>query len=249
MVPGTPRVVFRSVHGLGADRAVARPAGGWSSGARRHGQRRHLRGPPGRYDRGAAGDLGRHQHVPGTVTGRAVAGLWVGRVRGDRRSTCGRSPRPARPSGRSRPPAGASRSWSKSGRQLYYLNGKNELVAADIRPGTTFAVGEQRVLFSFAPFLRLGPIPSYGVSGRPPVPDAAGGGVGAGERAHRGGALAGRAQGEGRQVASAGCNVRGASPRQPDPRAVHPALEAGRESGDRIAQRVIRWGTLCDTVR
>ena len=27
------------------------------------------------------------------------------------------------------------------------------------------------------------------------------------------------------------------------------ALEAGRESGDRIAQRVIRWGTLYDTVR
>ena len=25
------------------------------------------------------------------------------------------------------------------------------------------------------------------------------------------------------------------------------ALEAGRESGDRIAQRVIRWGTLYDT--
>ena len=54
--------------------------------------------------------------------------------------------------------------WSKSGRQLYYLSGKNELVAADIRPGTTFAVGEQRPLFSFAPFLRLGPIPSYLVS-------------------------------------------------------------------------------------
>jgi eukaryotic-like serine/threonine-protein kinase len=55
--------------------------------------------------------------------------------------------------------------WSKSGRQLYYLNGKNELVAADIRPGATFAVGDQRPLFSFAPFLRLGPIPSYVVSG------------------------------------------------------------------------------------
>ena len=54
--------------------------------------------------------------------------------------------------------------WSKSGRQLYYLSGKNELVAADIRPGTTFAVGDQRPLFSFAPFLRLGPIPSYVVS-------------------------------------------------------------------------------------
>lgn len=54
--------------------------------------------------------------------------------------------------------------WSKSGRQLYYLNGKNELVAADVRPGATFAVGEQRGLFSVDPFLRLGPIPSYDVS-------------------------------------------------------------------------------------
>jgi Tol biopolymer transport system component len=54
--------------------------------------------------------------------------------------------------------------WSKSGRQLYYVNGKNELVAADVRPGVTFAVGEQRTLFSFAPFLRLGPIPSYDVT-------------------------------------------------------------------------------------
>jgi serine/threonine-protein kinase len=59
---------------------------------------------------------------------------------------------------------GAEPVWSKSGRQLYYINGKNELVAAGIRPGATFAVGEQRTLFSFAPFLRLGPIPSYGVS-------------------------------------------------------------------------------------
>jgi eukaryotic-like serine/threonine-protein kinase len=54
--------------------------------------------------------------------------------------------------------------WSKTGRQLYYLNGKNELAAADIRPGATFAVGEQRALFSFAPFLRLGPVPSFDVT-------------------------------------------------------------------------------------
>jgi len=54
--------------------------------------------------------------------------------------------------------------WSKGGRQLYYLNGKNELVAADIRPGATFAVGEQRPLFSFAPYVRPGPIPGYDVT-------------------------------------------------------------------------------------
>jgi hypothetical protein len=61
--------------------------------------------------------------------------------------------------------AGGSRPvWSKSGRQLYYISAKNELVAADIRPGATFLVGEQRPLFSVAPFLRLGPIPSYDVT-------------------------------------------------------------------------------------
>jgi serine/threonine-protein kinase len=55
--------------------------------------------------------------------------------------------------------------WSRSGRQLYYLNGKNEMVSADIRPGTTFGVGEQRALFSAAPFLGLGPVPSFVVTG------------------------------------------------------------------------------------
>jgi serine/threonine-protein kinase len=54
--------------------------------------------------------------------------------------------------------------WSKSGRQLYYVNGKNEMVAADIRPGATFAVGEQRSLFSFAPYVRPAPITSFQVT-------------------------------------------------------------------------------------
>ena len=54
--------------------------------------------------------------------------------------------------------------WSRSGRQLYYLNGKNEMVAADVRPGATFAVGEQHMLFSFSPFYRQGPVQSYDVT-------------------------------------------------------------------------------------
>jgi hypothetical protein len=54
--------------------------------------------------------------------------------------------------------------WSRSGRRLYYINGKNEIVAADIRPGTTFAVGEQRALFSFTPYVRVGPTNSYAVT-------------------------------------------------------------------------------------
>ena len=37
-------------------------------------------------------------------------------------------------------------------------------MAAGIRPGATFGVGEQRVLFSVAPFLRLGPVLSFAVT-------------------------------------------------------------------------------------
>jgi hypothetical protein len=54
--------------------------------------------------------------------------------------------------------------WSRSGRELFYINGRNELVAAEIRPGTTFSVGVQRVLFSVAPYLRPGSTPSYGLT-------------------------------------------------------------------------------------
>ena len=120
---------------------------------------------PGRHRRGAAGRERRlDQRIPGAVTRRALAGLLVGRVRDTRRSTCGPSPGPARPSGRSRRPGGTQPAWSKRGRQLYYLNGKNDLVAAEIRPGATFGVGEEHVLFSTAPFVRLGPIPSFAVT-------------------------------------------------------------------------------------
>ncbi len=59
---------------------------------------------------------------------------------------------------------GTQPAWSRNGRELYYVSGKNELVVAEIRPGATFAVGEQRSLFSLAPFLQLAPVPSYKVS-------------------------------------------------------------------------------------
>ena len=42
--------------------------------------------------------------------------------------------------------------WAASGRELFYINGKRDLIAAEIRPGATFAVGAQRVLFSTAPY-------------------------------------------------------------------------------------------------
>jgi serine/threonine-protein kinase len=54
--------------------------------------------------------------------------------------------------------------WANSGRELYYRNGRNELVAAEIRAGASFAVGEQKVLFSVTPYLDLGFMQSYNVS-------------------------------------------------------------------------------------
>ena len=54
--------------------------------------------------------------------------------------------------------------WSSNGRELFFLNGKSELVAAEIRPGATFSVGAQRVLFSAAEYSGGGGIPGYAVS-------------------------------------------------------------------------------------
>jgi hypothetical protein len=59
---------------------------------------------------------------------------------------------------------GTQPQWARSGRELIYLNGKNEMVSAAIRPGATFSVGEQRVLFSAGAFALGGGIHSYAVS-------------------------------------------------------------------------------------
>jgi Tol biopolymer transport system component len=59
---------------------------------------------------------------------------------------------------------GSQPQWSRSGRELFYINGKNEMVSAAIRPGAAFSVGEQRVLFSTGGFAPGGGIHSYAVS-------------------------------------------------------------------------------------
>ena len=43
---------------------------------------------------------------------------------------------------------GAEPVWAHSGRELFYKNGNNELISVEVVPGTTFAIGEQRALFS-----------------------------------------------------------------------------------------------------
>ncbi len=37
--------------------------------------------------------------------------------------------------------------WAHSGRELFYLNGRQEMVSTEVRPGPTFSVGETRILF------------------------------------------------------------------------------------------------------
>jgi hypothetical protein len=59
---------------------------------------------------------------------------------------------------------GGEPAWSSTGRELFYINGRAEMVAAEIQPGTPFSVGKQRVLFSISQFSRPGPIPSFSVA-------------------------------------------------------------------------------------
>ncbi|HEY7614823.1 MAG TPA: protein kinase [Gemmatimonadales bacterium] len=54
--------------------------------------------------------------------------------------------------------------WARNGRELFYINGKSEMIAAEIPPGQTFSVGEQRRLFSTAEYAAGSGIPSYAVS-------------------------------------------------------------------------------------
>jgi Tol biopolymer transport system component len=59
---------------------------------------------------------------------------------------------------------GSEPAWASTGREVLYINGRSEMVSAEIQPGVTFSVGKQRVLFSVSPFSRTGPIPSFSLS-------------------------------------------------------------------------------------
>ena len=59
---------------------------------------------------------------------------------------------------------GTEPAWSSTGRELFYFNGKTEMVSVEIPPGATFSVGRQRTLFSAAQLSGGGPVPSYSVS-------------------------------------------------------------------------------------
>jgi serine/threonine-protein kinase len=54
--------------------------------------------------------------------------------------------------------------WAHSGRELFYRNGANELVAVQVSEGSSFTWGRQGVLFSMADYLTSNGHPMYDVS-------------------------------------------------------------------------------------
>ncbi len=54
--------------------------------------------------------------------------------------------------------------WAHSGRELFYRNGANELVAVQVTGDPTFATGQQEVLFSMADYQPSNGNPMYTVS-------------------------------------------------------------------------------------
>ncbi|HEX9054047.1 MAG TPA: protein kinase [Gemmatimonadales bacterium] len=59
---------------------------------------------------------------------------------------------------------GSEPAWANDGRELLYVNGKGEMVSAEIQAGTTFVVGKQHVLFSATQFSRSGVVPAFALS-------------------------------------------------------------------------------------
>jgi Tol biopolymer transport system component len=59
---------------------------------------------------------------------------------------------------------GSEPAWSNNGRELLYINGRSEMVSAEIPSGATFTVGRQRSLFSVAQLSRPGAVPSFSLT-------------------------------------------------------------------------------------
>ena len=62
------------------------------------------------------------------------------------------------------PDGGVEPVWAHSGRELFYRNGANELVAVQVSAASSFAWDRQDVLFSMADYLPSGGSPMYDVS-------------------------------------------------------------------------------------
>jgi hypothetical protein len=54
--------------------------------------------------------------------------------------------------------------WARSGRELFYLSGRQEMTSVELRPGPNFAVGEPRALFAAGQYVLVGNAGAYDVS-------------------------------------------------------------------------------------
>jgi serine/threonine protein kinase len=59
---------------------------------------------------------------------------------------------------------GTAPRWAHSGRELFYINGRQEMVSSEVRLGATFSVGEQRTLFPANSFSLAETFPLYDVA-------------------------------------------------------------------------------------
>jgi len=54
--------------------------------------------------------------------------------------------------------------WSHSGREIFYRGGQNEMMTLAIAPGASFSFGQPKALFSAAPYVSIGAVPSFDLS-------------------------------------------------------------------------------------
>ena len=59
---------------------------------------------------------------------------------------------------------GTAPKWARSGRELFYVNGRQEMVGTPVRAGATFEVGQPKVLFSVSSFILNASYPIYEVA-------------------------------------------------------------------------------------
>jgi Tol biopolymer transport system component len=54
--------------------------------------------------------------------------------------------------------------WARNGRELFYLNGRQEMMGVEVKPGPGFALGEPRLLFPAGQYTLTGTSQVYDVS-------------------------------------------------------------------------------------
>ena len=54
--------------------------------------------------------------------------------------------------------------WSHTARELFYLNGQNEMSSGGDRGRQRLLVRQPRTLFSSGPYIPIGPVPAFAIS-------------------------------------------------------------------------------------